>query len=392
LIYSSSFLKLHVFAKHRGYKMGFQTTVNLQQAPAVAGDFASSNPRTTVLVGEGGLVAGAGGVVVGKFAWVQSDGKTVVNHGTFPQAPAGFVHRDQQALISVYLQEASMVIPEGFPVTLHNGGDFYAKVEGATDATIGATVYADYADGSVTIGSASTGASATGSIGATTTATVGATFTATGSGTDLTTSAVTGFISPGDVISGTGVTAGTTIVSQTSGTAGGAGVYVTSAATTSSGDTLTAFGTVMNVTAVGGGRVSVGETVSGTGITSGATVTAQLTGSAGSTGHYRLSLASTAYSASGTKTTFGTTLNVTAVASGTMRVGDPITGTGVPANSVIATQVSGTVGSIGIYTISNAASAYAASTTLTTTGGVLTSFKAQSACDVSELTKISTWG
>lgn len=67
----------------------------------------------------------------------------------------------------------------------------------------------------------------------------GASFTGTGSGTNLTVSAVTGVIGIGDEVSGTGVTSGTTIVSQTSGTPGGAGVYVTSLSTTSSGAALT---------------------------------------------------------------------------------------------------------------------------------------------------------
>lgn len=66
----------------------------------------------------------------------------------------------------------------------------------------------------------------------------GATFTGTGSGTNMTASAVSGTIGVGDVISGTGVPAGTTILSQTSGTPGGAGVYVTSGATTSSGNAI----------------------------------------------------------------------------------------------------------------------------------------------------------
>jgi hypothetical protein len=64
------------------------------------------------------------------------------------------------------------------------------------------------------------------------------TFTGTGSGTNLTVTGVSGKILAGDAISGTGVTSGTTIVSQTSGTPGGAGVYVTSMATTSSGATI----------------------------------------------------------------------------------------------------------------------------------------------------------
>lgn len=68
----------------------------------------------------------------------------------------------------------------------------------------------------------------------------GATFTGTGSGTNLTASAVTGTIGIGDVLSGTGIPGGTTVLSQTSGTAGGAGVYVTSVATTSSSNAITA--------------------------------------------------------------------------------------------------------------------------------------------------------
>lgn len=62
----------------------------------------------------------------------------------------------------------------------------------------------------------------------------GAAFTGTGSGTNLTVTAVTGTINVGDYLSGTGIPVGTTIVSQTSGTTGGAGVYVTSGATTAS--------------------------------------------------------------------------------------------------------------------------------------------------------------
>lgn len=69
-----------------------------------------------------------------------------------------------------------------------------------------------------------------------------AAFTGTGSGTALTTTSVTGIILFGDTVLGTGVPAGTTIVSQTSGTPGGAGVYVTSNATTSNSASLTSGG------------------------------------------------------------------------------------------------------------------------------------------------------
>lgn len=68
--------------------------------------------------------------------------------------------------------------------------------------------------------------------------TVGATFTGTGSGTNLTVTAVTGVIAIGDRLNGTGVPPGTNVLSQSSGTPGGAGVYVTNNATTSSGNAL----------------------------------------------------------------------------------------------------------------------------------------------------------
>lgn len=300
---------------------GFQKQVNLTPAPAVAGDFASSNPRATVLAGPGGLVAGVGGVTVGKFAWVDTDGVTVRSRGTAAKAPSGFVHREQQGLIQQYLDEASMNIPVGFPVILHNEGDFWAVNGGAGKFAVGDAVYANYADGTVAQ-SAATNATATGSMGAT--------FTASGSGTNLTVSAVTGVLSVGETLSGTGIPAGTTIVSQTSGTTGGAGVYVTSQATTISAATATSFGNV---------------------------------------------------------------LTVTAVASGSLDLGESVTGTGIPAGAVLASQISGATGGVGVYALSVPATAYAASTTVTSVGGVAaTGWKAQSAAAVGELVKISTWG
>lgn len=69
-----------------------------------------------------------------------------------------------------------------------------------------------------------------------------ASFTGTGSGTNLSVTSVTGIIAVGETVSGVGVPTGTTIVSQTSGTPGGAGVYVTSVATTSNAASLTTTG------------------------------------------------------------------------------------------------------------------------------------------------------
>jgi hypothetical protein len=118
---------------------GFQTVVNTQPAPAVAGDFCNKNPRFSVDAGPGGLVAGDNGVVVGRFAWLSNeevdanDAPAIVNN--FGAGPvAGFVHRDQQGLITGYLQKSSMLIPVGFQMTLMAGGGFWARNDGNTEA------------------------------------------------------------------------------------------------------------------------------------------------------------------------------------------------------------------------------------------------------------------
>jgi Protein of unknown function (DUF3383) len=120
------------------------------------------------------------------------------------------------------------------------------------------------------------------------TASIGAAFTGAGSGTNLTTSAVTGLISIGDTAAGTGIPASTTILSQTSGTPGGAGVYVTSNATTASG-ACTCASTVLDVTVESVVSLAVGQTVVGTSVTGAPVIMAQLTGSAGGVGTYRIS-------------------------------------------------------------------------------------------------------
>lgn len=302
--------------------MPFQGAVNLANPIAVAGDFATANPRSTVYAGEAGLVAGPLGVTVGKFAWVlpsplaDSNGTIVTNYGEGAVAPAGFIHREQQALITQFLAEFSMLVPQGFPVVLHNGGDFFAVANGQA-AVPGSQVFARFSDGAVFIGAAPAGATATGSIGAT--------FTATATGNQLAVTAVTGLISIGDTLAGTGVPAGTTIIAQVSGTTGGAGTYTTSVATTAAAATVTSFGDVLNVTAV----------------------------------------------------------------TGTLAVGDGITGTGVPTGATIASQVSGAVGGVGVYTLNIPATAFATSTALTVAGGILTTWVASSVANVGELVVIS---
>lgn len=128
--------------------MPFQTNVYQQPAPAVEGDFASSNPRASVLATDSTLTVGAAGVTVGRFAWASSTG-VVLNSGS--GAPTGFVHREQQALITAWLGVASMLIPQGLPVTLMNEGDYWVKntVTVATLANPRLKAFASLTDGSV---------------------------------------------------------------------------------------------------------------------------------------------------------------------------------------------------------------------------------------------------
>ena len=132
--------------------MPFQTgTVQLQQPSGVAGDFASANPRNAVVAGEAALVAGATGVTVGLFAWATAAG-LVSNAGS--GKPTGFVHRRQgAALISTYLAESSMLIPQGFEVTLMSTGDYYA-INTVTTAAVGNKVFASLTTGAIQTGAA----------------------------------------------------------------------------------------------------------------------------------------------------------------------------------------------------------------------------------------------
>lgn len=122
---------------------------------------------------------------------------------------------------------------------------------------------------------------------ATFTASIGATATGTGTGTSLALTAVTGLISVGDKIAGTGVPANTTIVSGPAG--GGAGTYITSNATTSSAASLTLSSTVMNVTAVASGTLAIGQVVNGFGVNVPTSITGFIAGANGAIGTYRLS-------------------------------------------------------------------------------------------------------
>jgi hypothetical protein len=254
--------------------MPFQSKVNLVQAPGVAGDFASTNPFSSVLTAPGGLVAPAGGLTVGNFAWVGPAGQVSQSYVSGWQI--GFLGRNEQALITEYLGEYSLVVPEGFMVTLFNGGDFWAYFAGG--ATALATVYADEDTGAPQMQATN---SFTGSIGFTGT---GSLATVGGQG-QLTLVTVTGasIVTIGDVVSGTGVVSGTTITGLVSGTPSAIGaVYSLSAVpTTESTEAITTASSVLNITAVADGGLSIGDTISGTNVTAGTQIASFITGTGG---------------------------------------------------------------------------------------------------------------
>lgn len=286
---------------------GIQTQVNAALAPAVEGDFADANPRSTVLAGPGGLVAGAASVIVGHFAWAvnpdDADGAPSIVNSFGNGAPTGFVHREQQGLLVTYLLNASMLVRQGFGITLFSAGSFWVKNNGLTAALVGQKAYARLSDGAVAFAVTATppsSASVTGAIAAST-----GSFTGSIDDDTLTITAVgSGVVVKGGTLSGTGVSTGTKVVSQLTGTAGGIGTYAVSipgqsAASTTISET---YGTLA-VSAVGSGAITLGSVLSGTGVTAGSTVTQFLTG-AGGTGTYVVDPTQTAGSTTVTATTF----------------------------------------------------------------------------------------
>ena len=155
----------------------FQRQVYYQQAPGVEGDFCDHNPRTSVDAGPGGLVAHHEGVTIARFAWLEhslldpNNAPTIVRSRSTGGPPAGFIHREQQGLITHYLGQYGMIIPGGFMVTLHDEGGFFVLNRGSNYAQLGMKAFARGSDGAVLFGPAGSspaGAAFTGSVAAST--------------------------------------------------------------------------------------------------------------------------------------------------------------------------------------------------------------------------------
>lgn len=216
--------------------MPFQRQVNINQAPGFIGAIASMNPIATVVAGPGGLVAGASGVVVGRFAWntypysasstISGNPGQATNQCLTGRVPDGFIGNLQEGLITVWLTDASLVVPAGYGVTEYNRGDFWA-LNTMADAAIGSKVFANLLDGQVTTaaaGSFLTQAPGSNAVGV-------ATFVL-GSYTMVVTGNTSGIFAPGQVVTAAGIPPDTTIES---GTAGATGTFQLSAPATIAG-------------------------------------------------------------------------------------------------------------------------------------------------------------
>lgn len=250
---------------------GFQSQVNVQPAVGVEGDFCTANPRYSVIAGQGALVAGAAGVTIGKFCWTvnppDNDGTpSIVNSfGTGPIA--GFVGRNQQGLITTYLADAGMTIPAGFGMFAYSSGEFWVRSVDTDEAIPGQKVFARYADGGAIFGAAGStplGATVTGSIGAQST-----TFTGSIAGNVLTVTALsTGTIGIGAVLTGpAGIVTGTQVTGQLSGTTGGVGTYTVNypEQTIAGGSSFTGTYGLLTVSGVTSGTLGIGDVLTGTG-------------------------------------------------------------------------------------------------------------------------------
>lgn len=177
---------------------------------------------------------------------------------------------------------------------------------------------------------------------------VRAVVTANLSDTTMTVTDVTGgYLEVGQIVTGTGITAGTTIDSwDGTGVPGGIGSYTLSAsATTEVDDTITAYDLEPVIVA--------GQVVTGTGLPSGTYITGQVSGTPGGEGVYSLSAAPTTESAEAVALfapgcSYNSNLHTFDIHSGTAGSSSVVSfGTGAAAPLLLLTQATGAVQSLG---------------------------------------------
>ncbi len=382
--------------------MSFPRQVNVQPAIAVEGDFSSINPRATVIAGVGAFIAAAAGITVGAFAWADPTFTYLSSNGAGPVT--GFIGREGLRADIVTpgpgYPDSSMVILGGSYITAYSSGDFYVRNNGSTTSAIGQKAYAFNATGLVSFAATGTppaaAALSSGSVTANTlnvSAVAVNAFTGSIAGQTLTVSAITtGGLYTGQVISGGTVDPGTVITGQLTGTAGSTGTYTVSISQTVASAALTGSGGWLTVTSLTNGKVYVGQTWSGgsNAFTAGTTILAGGTGTGGA-GTYPVSIAQTLASTA-TATGSGGYFTATTLTSGALGAGDTIHSASGSAQ-ILPFGTGGTTG-VGIgggttYMLSNASMAGDTSG-FVVDSGVETKWYAMSVGAPGELVAIST--
>ena len=156
----------------------------------------------------------------------------------------------------------------------------WARNNGNTEALPNMKAFANFADGTVSFAPAGSAKNVS-----VTSSIAPATAAVTGSINDniLTLTAVTnGQLVPGATISGAGIAAGTKVVEQLDGVPGGLGDYALNIGEQNvANEAINATYGVLTVTAVASGQLAVGDPLSAAGITAGTTITAFGTGNGG---------------------------------------------------------------------------------------------------------------
>lgn len=122
----------------------FQEQVNILPAIGVPGQHMSTNPLVSTQKG----YCAADTVNIGGFVWASTENDALVK-STGNGAPLGFAVREITNPLG-YNESDSKTVPKGFPVSVAVKGDF-AVVTGTT-ATVGQSVFAVLADGSIKTG------------------------------------------------------------------------------------------------------------------------------------------------------------------------------------------------------------------------------------------------
>lgn len=104
--------------------MTFQKTLNRDPAAAVAGDFASINPRQNMLAKGGDALRTSDVITCGQFAFADLTTGLVYSETAAGRVP-GFVHRTAQGAVPLG-QDSTFVYPIGREIALFAGGDFFA--------------------------------------------------------------------------------------------------------------------------------------------------------------------------------------------------------------------------------------------------------------------------